>query len=202
MAPRLTATDVVDAAERLLDVKGVDALSARRLASELGASRQVVYTHFGGMNDLLDAVHLRAGEQLTETARTVGEEHGSDARVVAAAHAYLEYARRRPAAFALLFDRPVPGYVPSEETTRALRRAFRVHIVGLVEEWSHANAIPLDEVLAAERARLFWSAIHGLITLERAGHAEIAETNILAGSLIATLLAGWRSDMPHNWGQV
>ena len=56
-----TADDVVDRAEQLVDREGVGALSVRRLASELAVSRQIVYTHFTGMHDVLEQLHLRSG---------------------------------------------------------------------------------------------------------------------------------------------
>ncbi|MEM9134128.1 MAG: TetR/AcrR family transcriptional regulator [Actinomycetota bacterium] len=193
MAPRKTADEVIAAAERVLGDDGIDALSVRRLADELGVSRQIVYTHFSGMHEVLEAVHRRAGVQLADAVATLEPPTGSDARIVAGAHAYVDHARRRPSVFALLFGRPVPGYVPSAETAGALRSVFRVHIVGLVDEWSVANGHDLDRHEAVERARVFWSAIHGLVTLEQAGHAEQGETDAMVDSLVGTMLAGWRA---------
>ncbi len=196
MAIRLTAADVVEAAERVLEDEGIGALSVRRLAAELGASRQIVYTHFSGMHDVLEAVHRRAGVHLADAVAALEPPAGTDARIAAGAHAYVAHARRRPSVFALLFGRPVPGYVPSAETAAALRSVFRVHIVGLVDEWSAANGQQLGERAAVERARVFWSSIHGLVTLERAGHAEAGETDAMVDSLTATLMAGWRAESP------
>lgn len=193
VTPRKTADDVIAAAERVLVEDGIDALSVRRLADDLGVSRQIVYTHFNGMHDVLEALHRRAGVQLTGAVATLKPPVGSDARIQAGAHAYVEHARRRPSLFALLFGRPVPGYTPSAETTAALRAGFRVHIVGLIDEWSAANGHDLGSHEAIERARVFWSAIHGLVTLEQAGHAEPAETDGMLDSLVVTMLAGWRA---------
>ena len=184
---------MIDAAERALLDEGVEAVSVRRLASELGASRQVVYTHFGGMHDVFEAVHRRAGVALTASVADLTAPIGSDERIVDGAHAYVEHARQRPAVFDLMFGRPVPGYVPSEATTEELRRAFRVGVVGLVAEWARANDQDLSPRDAVARARVYWSSIHGLVTLERAGHARPDETDALIDSLMAALLAGWRA---------
>ena len=60
----VTADHVTDAAERLLREGGFDAMSVRAVGERLGVSRQVVYTHFGGVDGLLDALHERASGYL------------------------------------------------------------------------------------------------------------------------------------------
>ena len=50
------ATRLVEAAARVLAEEGPSAVSARRLANEVGASTMVVYTHFGGMDHVLGHV--------------------------------------------------------------------------------------------------------------------------------------------------
>ncbi len=95
--------------------------------------------------------------------------------------------------FELAFSQPVPGYVPTVETTAALRSAFQEHIVGLVAEWAEANNATLKRAAIIARTRIYWSALHGLVTLERAGHAEPAETDLLIDLMGATLMDGWRA---------
>lgn len=191
--PKITADDVVDRAEQLIDSEGLAALSVRRLASELGVSRQVVYTHFRGMHDVLDQLHLRSGRHLTDSVAELEAPVGTDDRLLAGAHAYVSFSRQRPAMFDLTFGRPVPGYVPSAQTTAALQDVFRVQIVGLIEQWCDANGIDIKPGAMLARARVYWSAIHGLVTLERAGHAAPTETDHLVENLVSSLIAGWRS---------
>lgn len=191
---RLTADDVVDVAERILDTDGISALSVRRLAAELSVSRQIVYTHFGGMRDVLEQLHLRSGHYLTESVRQLPSPVGTDDRLLSGANAYVSYARHRPAMFELTFGQPVPGYVPSTETTAALQSVFRVEIVGLIREWQDANGLTVETRATIDRARVYWSAIHGLVTLERAGHATETETDQLVEELTRTFIAGWRSN--------
>ncbi len=51
---------IINSAARLLATEG--AVSARRLARELGTSTMVVYTHFGGMDELIRQVMRRGFE--------------------------------------------------------------------------------------------------------------------------------------------
>ncbi|MDH5521536.1 MAG: WHG domain-containing protein, partial [Acidimicrobiia bacterium] len=51
-----------------------------------------------------------------------------------------------------------------------------------------------DPAAMLDRARVYWSAVHGLVTLERAGHATPPETDNLVEDLVSSLVAGWRSN--------
>jgi AcrR family transcriptional regulator len=78
MSPRVADERVrlalIEAAARLLAQEGPDALTTRRLASEVGASTMALYTHFEGMDDLGRAVRLewfnRLSEHLARVPRT------------------------------------------------------------------------------------------------------------------------------------
>lgn len=190
--PKITQDSVIDVAERMIDTDGLDALSARRISAELGVSRQVIYTHFSGMHELFEALLHRSGLELAASVENLTQPTGSDERVRASAHAYVAFARRRPALFELTFGRPVPGYTPSPETTEALRNVFLSHVVGLIDDWSTANKHDLGRKAIVERTRVYWSATHGLVTLERAGHSSERETDTLVDEAVRALLAGWR----------
>ena len=52
----LTRQRIVDAASALVDAEGLEALSMRRLAAELGVQGPSLYNHFATKADILDAV--------------------------------------------------------------------------------------------------------------------------------------------------
>jgi AcrR family transcriptional regulator len=58
--PPITREAIVDAALALIDRDGVDALSMRRLADELGTGPASLYWHVGNKEELLDLVFDRA----------------------------------------------------------------------------------------------------------------------------------------------
>ena len=53
---KLDIEEVVDAALAVLDSDGIDAVSFRRLGSELGVSHMTLYTYFDSKDDLLNAM--------------------------------------------------------------------------------------------------------------------------------------------------
>lgn len=193
-AHRISADDVIDCAERLLHADGLRGLSTRRLATELGVSRQVVYTHFAGMHGVFEQLHLRSGQYLTRAVQGLDAPSGSDDKLCDGAQAYVDYARTKPELFELTFGAPVATYVPSEATTATLQSIFRVEIAGLIREWHDANRIELPGTSLLDRTRVFWSSTHGLVTLERARHASRDETDRLVRLLTTSLLDGWRSE--------
>src|SRR6187397_918799 len=68
------ANKLVDAAARVLAEEGKAAVSARRVAAEVGTSTMAVYTHFGGMDELITAVWRRGfglfGDELARPPHT------------------------------------------------------------------------------------------------------------------------------------
>jgi AcrR family transcriptional regulator len=57
-APDLTARRdrVVGDARRIAEAEGWDAVTIRRLATELGVTQPIIYTAFGKRQDIVDAV--------------------------------------------------------------------------------------------------------------------------------------------------
>ena len=52
----LSRERIVEVAAAVIDADGLDALSTRRLAAELGVRGPSLYNHFGGKDEILDAV--------------------------------------------------------------------------------------------------------------------------------------------------
>ncbi|MEM9458362.1 MAG: TetR/AcrR family transcriptional regulator [Myxococcota bacterium] len=204
---RITAERVLEAARELLEAEGFAALSVRRLAEALGVSRQVVYTHFGGMDGLLGALHRLGSRLLAEDVAALPARPGGDARVLAGAQAYVDAARERPALFDLVFARPVPDYVPDRQTVVASRAAFGC-LVAVTTQWlagrggkrSSAQHVARRDREAVTLARVLWSTTHGHVVLERAGHARASETDALVRAAVRSVLRGWRDPKPRSPG--
>jgi AcrR family transcriptional regulator len=61
---RLTRRAVLDTALRLVDERGLDALSMRKLAAELGVEAMSLYNHVTNKADLLDGITARVFEDI------------------------------------------------------------------------------------------------------------------------------------------
>ncbi|MEM9033769.1 MAG: TetR/AcrR family transcriptional regulator [Actinomycetota bacterium] len=192
---------VADVAESLLADRGFEGLSVRHVAEEVGASRQVVYTHFDGMDGLLDELHRRFTARLGDAVSAAEGERGTDAHLVIAGRVYRSMARRHAGPYQLVFERPVPDYVPGAEALAAGRTSFGV-IVAVAASWLRAAGRLDDDRLdpsavrtwpaeAVRLARALWSLNHGVVVLERVGLGDTAEGEELADDAVRALLAGW-----------
>lgn len=190
MSSDVTAGDVIAAAERLAEEEGLAALSVRRLGTELGVSRQVVYTHFGGVHGLLTAVHRRTARHLAGQVESLDETPGSLEHVLATGRVYTREARRRPRLFELAFGRPHPSYEPDDETLAVSREAFEP-IIACARAWLGADGRSVDRGEEIELARVLWAVAHGHITLELAGHADPSTTDRLLDRAVTAVVRGW-----------
>ncbi|MET9227446.1 TetR/AcrR family transcriptional regulator C-terminal domain-containing protein [Lentzea sp. NPDC003310] len=98
----LTRDRIVDAAVRLIEREGVEAVSMRRLAAELGAGTMSLYNHVPNKAVLVDlaAERIMAEAQPYEVDSDDWRDH-----IRAHARAVRELARRHPRAFVLLATR-------------------------------------------------------------------------------------------------
>ncbi|MEU5001301.1 TetR/AcrR family transcriptional regulator [Streptomyces sp. NPDC021622] len=173
---------IVSTARELAETHGWDAVTTRRLAELIEYSQPVLYSHFRGKREIVGAVALEGFAELTSALRAAVPEGlagrdavpegpaGRDAvpdgplgrdAVARLARAYTDFAARNHALYDAMFilDNGLP--FADEATPGPLREAFQAPLDPLVD---HAN--PDEPGLFVET---FWAALHGLVTLTRAG---------------------------------
>lgn len=125
----LTRDRIVAAAVRLIEREGVEAVSMRRLASELGAGTMSLYNHVPNKAVLVDL----AAERIMAEARPYDVD-GDDWRdhVRAHARAMRELARRHPRAFVLLATRRLSSAAGLRTIEAALENLARAGFRGKV----------------------------------------------------------------------
>jgi AcrR family transcriptional regulator len=162
--------EVVEVAARLLAEDGPHGLSLRRVAAEAGGSTQLVYTLFGGKQGLANALYregfTRLADDIREALATAPPAPDPE-RVVALGRAYLAFARREPAFFAVMFGRAIPDFTPTRSTRTAGRLCTFGQLQAIVGECLEAGT--LVGRAPQDIARLCWATAHGLASLEAAG---------------------------------
>jgi len=140
----------VAAGMRVLAERGAAELTLRRVAEAAGASTMGIYTRFGSRAGMLEAIYRRGFELLRDA--LIGARDKENDRIVALGVAYRRFALANPPLYALMFERPLPGFDPSPQTrTDALAMTF-----GLLT----------DEIPDPARAYLVWTAVHGIVSIE------------------------------------
>jgi AcrR family transcriptional regulator len=170
-------------ARKLAEEEGWDAVTTRRLSTEIEYSQPVLYKHFSGMEGIVASVAVQGFAELggaLGAAREGGVDGGDGlARV---AHAFIGFARDNPALFDAMFTRTTTLAFAAEDTPAELNEAF-AELRAAVERIAGTR----DPDTLAE---VVWAALHGLVTLDRGGrlrpdhHAERVDT-LIAG-LVAT----------------
>jgi AcrR family transcriptional regulator len=151
---------IVTTARTLAEAEGWDAVTTRRLSTEIEYSQPVLYKHFAGMEQIAEAVAIDGFAELADvcSAASCGAGTASDA-LTRVAHAYLDFARDNPAVYDAMFTRATTLHFADQDTPPQLQAAF----AGLRQ----AVGLVADERDADTLTEVFWAALHGLVTLTR-----------------------------------
>lgn len=193
---------LIEAGIRLLEQHGPQSLRARKVAAEVGASTMAVYTNFGGMAGLIDAI---AGEAFTRFAQALTEVPQTDdpvADFLAMGIAYRRFALANPQRYQLIFGIGSPWEptdrkdvtVAGATTDRTDKAGSFEALVNVVRRMTAAGRIRDDGELPI--AGRMWSVIHGAVTLELAGffgHQHYGPVYVL-GPMMIDLLVGMGDD--------
>lgn len=172
MSPRRanpqTPTALVEAAARILAEEGPAALSTRRLAAAVGTSTMAVYTHFGGMDDLVRAMVYEGFARLHGRLTRVGVTADPVADVAALGYAYRDSALDAPHLYAVMFgSSPLGGFSLTDEDRQHGRYTLEV-LVDAVNRCMAAGRFRACDVQLI--AHQMWIAVHGLVTLQLGGY--------------------------------
>jgi AcrR family transcriptional regulator len=164
------------AARQAVEDSGPEALRARALAAEAGTSTQALYTLFGGMPGLVEAIVADGFAAFADYVAQGPEGEDSVADFFAKGWAYCEWALAHPHLYRLMFgltgdelrqhaglEMAVSGAVANSPEAQSAVDVL-VRSMSRVEESGRIQ--PVDPILAAGQ---FLSATHGFILLEIAG---------------------------------
>jgi AcrR family transcriptional regulator len=174
---------IVATARELAEAEGWDAVTTRRLADRIEYSQPVLYSHFRGKDEIVAAVALDGFGELEAAVRRAVPAGATDrAAVHALAVAYLEWAAANPAVYDAMFSLSSDLRFADAATPAALQAGF----AALLEVFARI-AGPADAGLLTE---VGWAALHGLVTLTRAGRMPPEHTAARLDLLVDRLVGG------------
>ncbi len=153
---------IITTARKLAEAEGWDAVTTRRLSTEIEYSQPVLYKHFAGMEQISEAVAIDGFGEFAEALRAARSRASTVGDALSRiAHAYLDFARGHPAVYDAMFTRATTLRFAAQDTPPQLTAAFAElrQAVGMVADEQDADAL----------TEVFWAALHGLVTLSRAG---------------------------------
>ncbi|NBH04765.1 TetR/AcrR family transcriptional regulator [Amycolatopsis sp. SID8362] len=151
------AQRIVTAARELAEAEGWDAVTTRRLAALIEYSQPVLYSHFPGGKDAIMAAAALEGFAELATALAAGREGG----VAGVASTYVAFADGKPALYDAMFTLASELPFAKDETPEVMKACF-AELLAVIEPVA-------DEPDAGALTEVFWSTLHGLVTLDR-GH--------------------------------
>ncbi|MFF8784191.1 TetR/AcrR family transcriptional regulator [Streptomyces sp. NPDC015125] len=174
--------EITERAWEQIATAGASALSLNAIAKQMGMSGPALYRYFASRDDLITELVREAYRSLAETLRAASTD-GAD--LAGLAHALRDWALADPQRYFLVYGTPVPGYHAPEDTT-AISSEIMTTLVDACTELAPEDATtPFDTYLADHRdwaaghpappAALhrfltFWTRLHGVLSLELAGH--------------------------------
>lgn len=181
---------LLDAAEMLVESRGIQGLSLRELGRELGVSHSAAQRHFTDRQALLDALAERGFERMgSELAAAVADRAaGFDDRLRRLAQAHIGFALRHPVLARWMFDARSRVDAPAsllEASERALSSASVVF-----EDGQAAG-----DVVAGDPEHLGlagFAAVQGLIAISAAGRFNGVPIDGLVGGMVERIILGLR----------
>ncbi|MFG2720608.1 TetR/AcrR family transcriptional regulator [Streptomyces sp. NPDC048416] len=187
------SANLILTAARILQEEGPSALSTRRLAAAVGTSTTSVYTHFGGMDDLVKAVVQEGFRRLNDRMTQVAETDDPVADVAALGCAYRANAMEHQYLYSVMFGGASLGGFALSDDERQHGRYTLETLVGAVIRCMRAGRFRTDD--PARVAHQMWIGVHGLVTLELGGYLiEPYDADTCFRTLVCGMLVGAGDD--------
>ena len=174
---------------------GIEALSLKAIAAELGLTGPAIYRYFANRNELLTELIIGAYDDLAAALGTAAQAAAGkppESEVLAVASAFRAWGLAQPHLFRLLYAAPVPGYdANAGPLALAAERSLDIFLRALARATAGRPVRPpLGSSLAAQlsgnpdvtyRGIIGWSRLYGFVALETEG--AFASMGIDAGAL-------------------
>ena len=155
----------IQAARDVIAEDGVENLSMRDVARELGISHQAPYRHFESRDHLLAEIMRRCFVDIAHHLDQRPRSGIADTDLGAMGHAYLDYAQRKPLEYRLMFGTPWPAPAQHPELVRHAVHAFNM----LRDSLRNMQGNDGEHTAQADRRAMFiWSALHGMASITQA----------------------------------
>jgi AcrR family transcriptional regulator len=178
---------LLEQAQHTVREQGVQALSLRQLARDIGVSHGAPRRHFADRQALLDALAQAGFERLGSELRAAVDDVGADfqARLRATAAAYVRFATREAALLEMMFAGK--HQQQSGELQEAAVRAFAV-MLELIEQ-GQAEGV-LDRGDPERIGLVMFATIQGIASLLTSGILDATQLDELLADAITHFLRG------------
>ncbi|MET7294767.1 TetR/AcrR family transcriptional regulator [Streptomyces griseoloalbus] len=175
--------EIKERAWEQIAASGAPGLSLNAIAKQMGMSGPALYRYFAGRDDLITELIRDAYRSLADAVRAAAAAPGAD--LDGLGRALRAWALDDPQRYFLVYGTPVPGYHAPDDVTTIAREIMAALLdaarltedragspgleAHLAQHRQWAGDHPADPA-ALRRALSFWTRLHGVLSLELAGH--------------------------------
>lgn len=178
-----------DIAIRQFSQQGINQVSMRSIARELGYSATALYSYYKNKDEILAAIRCEGLNRLAENLEKalIGAE---DPQLLTQAFvkSYGKFSIAEADTYRLVFalDQPPPGIYPElEQALLRMRNVFRYFIRAAIGD-------EIQDVDTNSHAHMLWAGLHGLVVLRMSGSLSPSSmaAEDLHGEMVQLLLRG------------
>jgi AcrR family transcriptional regulator len=174
-----TRRALLEAAEALLDLGGVEAVTLREVGARSGVSRSAAYRHFADKESLLTVLATNALSELGDAIEVVaGSEDSPEERLKTALLSLIAIGRTRPHLYRLMFTPPAGDPTAAIQVAERAQELF-LDMVGRVT----------GPQQAPRYGALLLTSAHGITGLDLSGHMDLDKWHTNAEELVDTLIS-------------
>jgi AcrR family transcriptional regulator len=187
---------ILDAARAVMREQGVAALNLQEVARRVGIRAPSLYNYFPSKLAIYEALFAMGMKMSRERMEADIKQYGATWEgVQRMMEGYFSFALENPELYQLLFERPVPGFVPSpdglEESAKLLESGRRIFHEAAIAGTLHSS-LPVEVTL-----NLVIALTHGVASQHLANEPELPLGSGRFGSLIPIVIELLR----NAWGQ-
>lgn len=159
--------DLLEAARTILESTGPEGLTVRRIAAAAGMSTMNVYSRFEGKTGVIDELYADGYRRLARALQAVPTTNSTCDDVVAALHAYREFALANSAYYQLMFrSTALPGFEPTPDSAAIACTCLYSLCARIELGQARGDFRKHDDWSTDEIATWLWGTAHGLVSLE------------------------------------
>ena len=183
--------EMLAAAERIFVEHGYEGATIRKIADEVGLSSTALYMHFADKGEILHEICRETFERLIAGNRRVMDEAGTaDERLTRILQAYIDFGFENPNAYRLVYlTRPIEARDGAQSAAQQLGGELFASFQAVIDQiGAEGRLINGDARLTAQ---LFWSGIHGVVSLViTKPYFDWAARDLLARGMSDALIRG------------
>ncbi|GGF59406.1 TetR/AcrR family transcriptional regulator [Alteromonas lipolytica] len=157
---------LLEAATLRIERDGLEGLSLRKLAEDIGVSRTALYHHFKDKSALLNAIAAQGFAAWTQMTLSHGDDEGLPVRerLRGFIFGYVDWARRHPQLYDLMFGSSIWKKGLADEHLKEVAYPAFQAMLGMISRWQrggniNSNADPL------RLTQVIWATVHGMVRL-------------------------------------